>query len=765
MSTSATFGQTSKLPDGVIALPGAKTGKWPAQAKPAPGAPNILVIMTDDVGFGATAPYGGPIPTPAFSALASRGLRYNEFHTTAMCSPTRASLLTGRNPQRVGMGVISEQASPYEGSTSVIPKSAGSIAQILSENGYSTAMFGKAHITPTWEQSAVGPFDRWPTGLGFQYFYGFLGADTSQWEPNLYENTRPHPVKPGPDYILDRDLADRAIGWIDEQDAIAPDRPFFMYYAPGSAHAPNHAPKEWIDKFKGQFDGGWDAMREQIFARQKAMGIIPADAKLTPRPKELPAWNSLSPEQRRLSARLMEAYAGSLAFADAQIGRVIDHLRATGQLENTMIVYIQGDNGGSGEGGLNGHIFEQTVLNRMGEEDPAYALSRIDDIGGPTTYNNYPAEWAWAMSTPFQWMKSFASHFGGTRTGMVISWPAVIKDQGTIRRQFQYVTDIMPTILEAAKITAPPTLDGVPQKKIDGASLSYTFNAPNGPSRRRTQVFELLQNMGLYHDGWFLSTTPIRMPWNLTSMGELRTTRTWELYNLTNDFSQAIDLAAKQPAKLKAMQKLFWQEAAKNDILPIHGLAGREGRPDLNGQRQTYRYVSRVDDVPQSAAPRTSGRSYSVEADIIVPQQGAGGVIAAHGGRFGGYSLYFRNGALTFCYNATEPNVYYTTAPGKIAPGAHRIGLDFVLDAAPKTPGQGGPGANVTLTVDGKVVARGRVARTMQLYVSHTEGFDIGHDSVSPVSADYTVDTSPFNGTISLVEFSVQPQPSTQSTR
>jgi hypothetical protein len=442
---------------------------------------------------------------------------------------------------------------------------------------------------------------------------------------------------------------------------------------------------------------------------------------------------------------------------------VIDHLRTTGQLDNTMIVYIQGDNGGSGEGGLNGHIFEQTVLNRMGEEDPAYALSRIDDIGGPTTYNNYPAEWAWAMSTPFQWMKSFASHFGGTRTGMVISWPAMIKDGGAIRHQFQYVTDIMPTILEAAKITAPAVLDGVPQKKLDGVSLSYTFNAPDSPSLRRTQVFELLQNMGLYHDGWFLSTTPVRMPWDLVSIGELHKTRTWELYDLSSDFSQAIDLAAKQPAKLKEMQTLFWQQAAANAILPIHGLAGREGRPDLNGQRQTYQYVSRVDNVPQSAAPRTSGRSYSVQADIVVPQAGATGVIAAHGGRYGGYSLYFRNGALAFCYNATDPNIYYTVAPGKITPGAHKIGLDFALDAASKVLGQGGPGANVTLMVDGGVVARGRVAKTMQLYVSHTEGFDVGHDSVSPVSADYTVDESSFNGVISRVEFTVRPLPSAQS--
>ena len=490
---------------------------WPATVAPKSDAPNIVVIMTDDVGFGASSTFGGPVPTPTFDALARDGLRYNRFHTTALCSPTRAALLTGRNPHNVGMGNVTNIPTGYPGYNTVIPKSAGTIAQILRKNGYNTAMFGKAHVTPEWEMSQAGPFDRWPTGLGFEYFYGFLSADTNQWAPSLVENTKPiAPPTNDPDYFFDKDIADKAIDWLKTQHAAAPNKPFMLYFATGAAHGPLHAPKEWLTRFRGKFDQGWDSTRAEIFAREKAMGIIPADAALTPRPASLPAWKSLNAKQKQLYARQMEAFAAALAFADEQIGRVITTLRENGELENTMIVYIQGDNGASAEGGLDGAAFEQSMINRSPEKFD-FIYKHMDEIGGPFLYNLYPAAWGWAMNTPFPYYKQAASQLGGIRNGMVISWPAGIHETGGVRTQFAHVSDITPTILEVVGIARPEILDGERQMPLDGISLAYSFDHPEAPSRKRTQIFEMMENFGIYHDGWFAGVLPKRNPWQVYS--------------------------------------------------------------------------------------------------------------------------------------------------------------------------------------------------------------------------------------------------------
>ncbi len=529
---------------------------FPKEVQAPKGAPNILLVLTDDVGFAASSPFGGPIATPTFDRLAQSGLRYTQFHTTALCSPTRAALITGRNHHSIATGVIMEMATGYPGYNSLMPKSVGTIGQVLRENGYSTSWYGKNHNVPDWHSSQVGPFDLWPTGLGFDYFYGFLGGDTDQWHSALFENTRPieaEEQRGDKPTHFDQLMADKAIAWIRMQHAVAPAKPFFVYYAPGSAHAPHHAPKEWIAKFKGQFDQGWDKVREETFARQKRMGVIPASAKLTPRPKEIPAWDSLSADQKRLYARMMEVYTAALAYCDYQIGRVIDAIAALGELDNTLIIFIQGDNGASAEGTLQGTTNEVGTAGNGVEETLPYLLSMIDELGGPKTYNHYPVGWAHATDTPFQWTKQVASHFGGTRNGMVISWPARIKDKGAIRTQFHHVIDVVPTILEVTGLRFPAVLDGVKQKPIEGVSMAYSFDNPNAPSRRTTQYFELVGNRAIYDHGWMASTTPLRLPWVTFGASPNPDDFKWELYNIAEDFSQAENLAAKNPAKLREL--------------------------------------------------------------------------------------------------------------------------------------------------------------------------------------------------------------------
>ena len=541
---------------------------FPEAVKAPGGAPNVLLIMTDDTGFGASSTFGGPIPTPTFERLADNGLRYNEFHTTALCSPTRAALLTGRNHHSVGMGNITEFATGYPGYTSIIPKSAGTIGNILVDNGYNTAWFGKHHLVPEWMQGPGGPFDQWAGGLGFEYFYGFLGGETDQWHPALFENTTPVlPPSGDPSYILIHDLADRAINWVRTQHAAAPDKPFFLYFAPGNGHAPHHAPKDWISKFKGQFDLGWDKVREETLARQNRLGVVPPGTLLTPRPKEIPAWDSLNDDQKKVYARMMEVYAAATAQCDYEIGRVMDSLQESGQLDNTLVIYLEGDNGASPEGTMQGTTNE--VTGQVAPESLEFLVSMIDQLGSDRTRNHYPIGWAHAMDAPFQWTKQVASHFGGTRNGLVISWPKRIKVGGEIRSQFHHVIDIVPTVLEAAGIQPPLRLNGTPQKPLEGVSMVYTFNDGKTPTRHTIQYFEMTANRALYHDGWIASTTPARLPWETIGRAPDPDDYQWELYNLADDFSQAKNVAKENPEKLRDLQSLFSIEAAKYNVLPL----------------------------------------------------------------------------------------------------------------------------------------------------------------------------------------------------
>lgn len=723
---------------------------WPQTPRAPAGAPNILVIMTDDVGFGAASGFGGPVPTPSFDALAHQGLRYNHFMTTAICSPTRASLLTGRNPQNVGIGYPTNWASGYDGYNSVIPKTAGTLPRILRDNGYATAMFGKGHITPEWELGPNGPFDRWPTGLGFQYYYGFLGADTSQAEPSLVENERQVAVPTGPDYHLDGDLADHAIHWIAEEKAAEPHKPFFVYFSTGAAHAPNQAPAEWLAKFRGKFDAGWDVVRAETVARQKALGVIPADVVDAPRPANLQKWDELSASDRATYSRMMEAYAAQLAYADFQIGRVIDSLKASGQIDNTLVVFIQGDNGASAEGGFAGKMFEQSGLAGA-REDPAWVAAHRDEIGGPNAYSLNPGGWGWALNAPFPWAKRYASHFGGTRNGMVLAWPGHIKDPGGLRQQVMHVSDVMPTLLDIVGIKPPAAIDGVRQQPIDGISAAYTLDNARAPSARRTQVFGIAQNLAIYHDGWVAATRPMVTPWDKARQPEIDPRqRTWELYNTAVDFSEAHDIAATNPQKLKEMVALFWKEAPKAGILPIHTSEGhQEGRPDPNRDRNEFTYTTRIAQFPEAVAPRIVGNSFTISADITAPAE-ARGAIVAQGGRFGGYVLFLDGGRPGFTYTLTPEYSTRILADAPVAAGLHRLELSFVLDKE-----AAGSAATVALRVDGVEVARGRVPQTFARVVSHSEGFDVGQDLVSPVDNSYTAATSSFSGEIGKVQFRI----------
>jgi arylsulfatase A-like enzyme len=731
---------------------------WPGQPTAPKGAPNVLVILTDDVGFGVTSTFGGPVPTAAFDTLASQGARYNRFNTSALCSPTRASLLTGRLPHNVNMGNVSNLPTGYDGYTTIIPKSAGTLPEILKQNGYNTAMFGKNHLTPDWEQSQAGPFDRWPTGLGFEYFYGFLSADTSMFAPGIHENTRPVEQPQGnPAYHFEADMADHAIRWIQEQHAVAPEKPFFMYYAPGLAHTPHHIPNEWMSRFRGKFDQGWDKLRAEIFARQKRLGIIPANARLSPRPASLPAWNSLDAEHKKVYARLIEAFAASVAYSDAQTGRVIDELRRSGQFDNTLIIYIQGDNGSSAEGGLDGLLYEQSTITGRKESFTELA-SNYHKIGGPDVYNHFPAAWAWALNAPFPWWKQVAGQAGGVRNGMVMSWPGRITQSAEMRSQYAHVSDIMPTVLEAAGIKAPATLLGVNQKPIDGISLIYSFTQPAAPSQRRTQIYEMMENFGIYKDGWMAGTLPKRAAWDAGAAGNRRLDigpdqRTWTLFNLDKDYSTATDLSKREPARLKQLQDLFWSEAAKNNILPIHDYSeGATGRPSLGAKRTRFVYKPGLTRINEDAAPHTIGHSFAIAADVSIPQGGAEGMLITQGGKFGGYAFYVKNGRPMFHYNAVGTDQFTVRAETAIPPGPHQIVAQFVADAPrPGTPG------TLTISVDGKPVASGRIGRTVAGWMSHTEGLDVGRDTITPINGEYMIANSAFTGTLDQVVVTILP--------
>lgn len=695
------------------------------------GAPNVVIVLLDDVGFGAPGTFGGFAATPTLDRLAGEGLRYNRFHTTAMCSPTRSALLTGRNPHATGIGAVLNSADSRPGYTGFHRKDTATIAEVLRQNGYSTAAFGKWHQTPDWELTQSGPFDRWPTGEGFEEFYGFHGGETDQFEPSLFRGTTPVLRPAGANYHLTNDLVDHSIRWLRSQHSLTPDKPFLLYLATGGAHAPLQAPPEYIARYRGKFDQGWDRLREETFARQKRLGIVPANARLTPRPPQMPSWDTLSPEQKRFSSRLMEAYAGFLTHTDEQVGRLVEALKASGQFDNTLFVYIAGDNGASSEGGLSGS------LNYMGAflgtpEPEAAKLAGIDRIGTADAYTHYNAQWAWAGDTPFQWTKSVASHLGGTRNGMVMTWPRRITDKGGLRGQFGHVNDIVPTILEATGIPAPEVVGGIPQKPMNGVSLIYSFSDAKAPERHTTQVFETFGHRSIYHNGWMASARRNRLPWEPFAWTNPPVDQDkWELYDLKNDFSQAIDLAAMQPARLAEMRALFDAEAKANNMLPISNQISPSNLPSLSAGRTKATYHMGTVAVPEKALPNMFSRSWSMDAEVDC-DSASQGVVAAIGGRAAGWSLHVdEQRRPVFTYRMFElKTVTLTGQP--LRQGSNRLRIDFMID---KGAGQMGPPATVALLANGTEVARDTLPASPWAIFSINETFGVGVDTGSPVGA------------------------------
>jgi arylsulfatase A-like enzyme len=729
---------------------------FPQIARPPKGAPNIVLILLDDVGFGQFSVFGGGVSSPNMERLAAQGLRYNRFHTTALCSPTRAALLTGRNHHVTGNGGITELATGYDGYTSIIPRSTGSVAEVLRQNGYATAWVGKNHNTPIWETSDIGPFDRWANGLGFEYFYGFNAGDTSQYEPIIYENRNRVPRSSDPNYHLSTDIADHSIAWMQKVKAIDPNRPFFLYVAPAATHSPHQAPKEWTDKFKGQFDMGWDRYREITFERQKQLGVVPANAKLTPRPAGLPAWDALNADQKRLYARMMEIFAGYGAHVDHEMGRVLDAVAKLPDADNTLILYLVGDNGCSAEGGIEGSINENTFFNGISESWQD-GIKVIDELGGPKHFNHFPSAWAWAMNTPFQWTKQVASHFGATRNPMIISWPAKITDRGGVRSQFQHVTDIAPTLLEVAGLRAPDVLNGEPQKPMDGTSLAYTFNDAKAAERHRAQVFEIGANRGMYQNGWFASSLAFA-PWEPNRAGFDIDKAKWELYKIDDDFSQADDLAASNPGKLRALQDLWWAEAARNNILPLDWRAGERmsaeltGKPSLAAGRNTFVYETPLAALPEATAPDLKNKSFTITAEAEVPPGAAAGMIFTQGGFTGGWGFYLQGGKLVAVHNYLDLNRYRIVSTEPIPTGKVTLAMDFKYDG-----GGMAKGGTITLAANGRKIGEGRVEKTVPFKYSLFEGQDIGEDTGSPVDYSYKPPFQ-FTGKLGKVTVDLKPE-------
>ena len=722
---------------------------FPQILRPPKGAPNIVLIMLDDVGFGQFSVFGGGVPSPNMEKLAAQGLRFNRFHTTALCSPTRAALLTGRNHHMSGNGGITEGATGYDGYTGIIPKSTGTIAEIRRQNGYATAWIGKNHNTPIWETSDIGPFDRWANGLGFEYFYGFNAGDTSQYQPILYENRNRVQPSSDPNYHLSTDIANHAITWMQKVKVIDPARPFFLYVAPAATHSPHHAPKEWIDKFTGQFDMGWDRYREETFARQKQLGVVPQDAKLTPRPDGLPAWDTLNADQKRLYTRMMEVFAAYGAHVDFEVGRVLDAVAKLPDADNTLIVYIVGDNGSSAEGGLEGSINENTFFNA---ESNTWQnnIKVIDELGGPKHFNHFPAGWAWAMDTPFQWTKQVASHFGGTRNPMIVCWPSKITDKGGLRSQFHHVIDVMPTLLEVTGIQAPDILNGIPQQPIEGISFAYTFADAKAADRRKEQVFEIVANRGIYQNGWFASSLSF-VPWTSSREGFDVDKAKWELYNIDQDFTQANDLAATNPQKLRAMQDLWWAEAARNNILPLDWRgpermsAELTGKPSLAAGRKTFIYETPLAALPEAAAPDLKNKSFTITAEAEIPAGGGEGMIFTQGGFTGGWGFYLQDGKLVGLHNRLDLERYRIVSTEPVPTGKVTLSMDFKYDG-----GGVAKGGTVTLSANGKKIGEGRVEKTTPYKYSLYEGQDVGEDSGSPVDFSYAP-PFPFKGKLDTV--------------
>ena len=746
---------------------------WPPRVVPPKGAPNVLLIMTDDCGFGAPSTFGGVIPTPALDRVAAQGLRYTDFHSTALCSPTRAAIITGRNHHSVGNGVVGEIATGYPGYDSIIPIDKGTIGTVLRENGYATAWFGKDHNTPSYQSSQAGPFNQWPNGMGFEYFYGFVGGDASQWQPNLFRNTTAiYPFQDNPSWNLETAMADEAIQYIKQLKEIAPGKPWFVYYVPGATHAPHHPTPEWIEKISAMhlFDEGWNKLRETIFANQKRLGIMPENAKLTPWPegeKGLPTWDSLGFLEKKLFIRQMDVYGAFLAYADHEIGRVIQEVEDLGELDNTLIIYISGDNGASAEGMLNGTPNEFTTFNGVAVPVKAQYLW-YPFWGSDKTFPHFAAEWAWAMDTPFKWVKQVPSHFGGTAQGVAMSWPGHITDVGGIRRQFSHVIDIVPTILEATGISAPATINGIEQAPIEGTSMVYTWDKANAeaPTRHTTQYFEMLGNRAIYHDGWIASTTPVTLPWVLSSdpPPDVITGYKWELYNLTEDPTQFNDLAAAMPDKVRELQAVFDVEAKKYNVLPLDNTTlprWNTPRPSLTAGRTEFTYSGELIGVPASAAPDILNKSYTITAEIEIPRGGAEGMIVTQGGRFGGYGLFLskgvagiRRGKPVFIYNLLNLKRTIWSGP-ELGAGKHTIVFDFKSDG----PGLGRGGTGV-LSVDGKAVDRKSMEHTTPITFPEDETFDVGQDTRTGVAMlEFRYDVPfKFTGKIDKLIFRLEPK-------
>jgi arylsulfatase A-like enzyme len=733
---------------------------WPPKVVPPKGAPNVLLIMTDDAGYGVSGTFGGVIPTPAMDRIAKAGLRYTQFHSTALCSPTRAALITGRNHHSVGFGVVAEQATGFPGYDSIITKDKATVGEILKENGYSTSWFGKNHNTPSYQYGAAGPFDQWPVGMGFEYFYGFLGGDSSQWEPYLFRNTtQVYPWVGKPGYNLITDMADDAIGYMKQLNASAPDKPFFVYYVPGATHAPHHPTPEWIAKFKGKFDMGWNAMRDQIYANQKRLGVIPANAKLTPWPDDLPKWETLDADSKKLYARQAEVFAAYVAYTDNEIGRVIQAIDDMGKLDNTLVIYIEGDNGTSSEGSLNGTPNELITLQGI-PISVADELKFYDIWGSDKTYPHMAVGWAWAFDTPFKWTKQVASHFGGTRQGMVMSWPNRIKDAGGIRTQFHHMIDIVPTILDAAGINAPEVVNGIPQKPIEGVSMTYTWDKANAnaPTRRESQYFEIFGNRGIYHGDWYACTTPPAPPWFMGTTklpDDVINGYTWELYNIKEDYSQDNDLAAKMPDKLNEMKAVFMNEAAKYNVFPMDNSILQRvltPKPSSTAGRSEFTYTGEMPGIPTADAPSILDRNYTITAQVEVAPGGSEGMIVTEGGRFGGFGLYLLKGKPVFTYNLLDMARFRWEGPQALTPGKHTVVFDFTYDG----PGFGKGGTGV-LKVDGSEVANQKIPHTVPILFTLDETFDVGVDTRTSVDDnDYQVPFR-FTGTLASVTFKLGP--------
>ena len=723
--------------------------QFPVPVTAPAGAPNVLLVLLDDVGFGQFAVTGGGVPSPAMDKLAEEGLLYTRFHTTALCSPTRAALLTGRNHNVSGTGVITELATGYDGYTGIIPKDTATVAEILRQNGYVTAWFGKNHNTPIYETSAVGPFDHWPNGLGFDYFYGFMAGDTNQLRPYLFENQTPLGTPQDEDYYLSVDLADKTIDWLRAIEAIQPDKPWFAYLAPAATHAPHQAPKELIDRFAGKFDMGWDAYREETFERQKERGLIPADAELTARPESLPAWDGLNDDQKRLYSRMMEVFAAFGEQVDHEVGRVLDHVAGLPDADNTLIIYIVGDNGASAEGGFDGTLNENAFFNAylMTVED---ILPRIDEIGTELHFNHFPAGWAWGVDSPFQWTKQVASHLGGVRNPMIVKWPAREAAGGETRTQFLHVIDIAPTILEAAGIAEPRSVNGTAQTPIQGKSFLPTLEAADAGEVRTSQYFEMFVNRAMYKDGWWAGSLAFE-PWDPVRGAFDPMTAAWELYNLDEDFTQARDLAAENPEKLEELKALWWAEASTNKALPLDWRGAERfsaeatGKPNLAGNRTRFVYPGPLAGLPEASSPDLKNKSFGVTAKVEV-EDGASGMIFTQGGNTGGWAFYLKDGVLKAAHNFIDVEIFSVEGAEPVTAGTHTLTMDFTYGEGQEMGGSG----TLTLSVDGTEVARGEIARTTPFKYSLSENQDIGSDTGTPVTYDYATPLA-FEGTLQEV--------------